>query len=402
MRILFLTQYFPPEVGAASARAYETAMYLRSWGYKISVLTTFPNYLHSKPTPGYKNKLFMHEKMDGIKVFRVFSLFSFGKGICSRFFTFLTFMLTSILKGLALEKHDILIASSPPFSMGLAGLFLSRCKKVKFVFEVRDLYPDSAVALQVLRNRGIIYFLHRIEKYLYRKADRVIALTEGLQKHIAQYTPPEKTVLITNGVHLDLFLKKVKLDYDFFKKDLFVLLNVGILGRVHGLETILEALAILQNDRLCLVFAGGGVEEKKLKKQVQMLKLPNIFFLNSVPRGEIPELIRSSHICLVTTKNLQLTRSTLPVKLFEYMACGKPVIAAVHGEAAEIMRKSQCGIVVEPENAHEMAQAIDILYKSAAKRKRMGARGRHFVIEHFNREYLSRTYEAILNQLFLQ
>jgi len=401
MKILFLTQYFPPEIGAASTRVFETAKYLKAIGHDISVLTTFPNYLMSKPIAKYMGRIYYCETFKGIKVYRSYTYTNLKKSLLGQFFAFSGFMLSSIFISIHLEPCDVLIATSPPFSVGISGLIISKLKRAKFVFEVRDLYPETAVQLGILKNTILINILRAVEHFLYSKADLLVALTNGILNYLKQLGNGDKSILITNGVNMDFCSQRSDNmpDIKINKGNKLVLLNVGILGRVHSLETIIDALVLLNNKDIVLYFVGGGVEEAKLKSKVRESKLKNVLFLENQKREHIPYFISKSDICLATTKKLKLTKGTLPVKVFEYMACGKPLVAAVHGEAADLIKTAKAGLIVEPENAKEMADAIVKLYQNPGLRRKMGKNGKSFVTQYYMREKLVHRLNTYLSQL---
>lgn len=401
MDILLLTQYFPPELGAASSRAYDTAKYLKKFGHNISVLTAFPNYQLFKPIKKYKNKIVYFEEIDGIRIYRSYIYSSSKKSLMARFLGFLTFMISSIMAGLFIKNFEIVIASSPPFSIGISGFIISKFKKAKMVFEVRDLYPDSAIELGVLKNIFLIKLLRMAENYLYCKADLLVGLTKGIVNHFKYFGHSEKSVLITNGVNIELFSSKSEYKNSVITKmnGGIILINVGILGRMHSLETILEALFLINDKNISLYLVGEGAEEEKLKLKANELNLENVIFLNNQARESIPLLISKSDICIVTTKKIKLTRGTLPVKAFEYMACGKPIVAAVHGEAADMINKAKAGIVVAPEDSVQMSRAIIKLCQDKKLRSELGMNGKKFVKLYYSREKIARLYEKQLKEL---
>ena len=400
MKILFLTQYFPPEVGAAASRAFETVKHFRNLGHDVTVLTTFPNYLLSKPIEKYKGKIDYYEQIDEIKIYRSYIYSNFNKSLIGRFFTFLSFMFSSIIKSICLPNHDVIIASSPPFSIGISGFIISKIKCNKFIFEVRDLYPDSAIELGIIKNKLLIKILRKIENFLYKKSHMLVALTKGILCHFQKLGHKKKSILITNGVDTELFSKtKPKGPNIRLEKNCFIIINVGILGRIHSLETLLKAIALTGKDDIFTYFIGDGVEKEKLQKLVSELSLKNVYFLTNQKKEHIPYLISQSDLCIATTKKLDLTKGTLPVKIFEYMACGKPILAAVHGEAEHLITEAKAGIVVEPENYKQMAKEILKFYNNPALLKKMGENGKKFVFYNYSREKLVAAYSCYLKKL---
>ncbi len=402
MKILIVSQYFPPEIGAGSTRVYETAKLLRKFGNEVSVLTAFPNYMLDEPVEKYKDKFSYFEEIDGIKIYRSYIYLSFKKqSLFIRFCGFLSFMISSIIKGIKLKNFDVIIATSPPFSIGISGLMISRIKGSKLVFEVRDLYPDSAVELGIVNNSFLIKILKKAEKIIYSRSNLIVALTKGIYNHFKILGFEPKSILITNGVDKSFFnnYEDYGVTSNFDIKNKFILLNIGILGRIHSLETILDSFYLIKEKDIFLFFIGDGVEEENLKLKAKNLKLKNMLFIKSQKRENIRGLISKSDVCLATTKKIGLTRGTLPVKIFEYMACEKPVIAAVHGEVADLIKKAKAGIVVEPENSELMADAILTLYNNPDLRKEMGRNGRDFVMKNYSREKIVELFEKELKKL---
>jgi len=400
MKILIISQYFPPEIGAGSRRAFETANILSNLGHEISLITSFPNYLINKSIKKYEGKIFLTENIHGIKIYRCYVYSAFGQtSLYNRFISFLSFMLSSIFCGLILQKYDIIIATSPPLSIGVTGLVLSIFKKTKLVFEVRDIYPKSAISMGVIKNRFLIKILMNIEKAIYNRSELIVGVTDGIYQYLTCINYGKKSFLLTNGIDSS-FINNVdhNIDNSLLSKfsDKFILLNIGILGRIHSLETMIYALSRIKVKEIVLVFIGDGAEKGKLKELVNRLKLVNVFFIQSQDSHFIPQIISNSDICLSTVRNIDLTKGTLPVKIFEYMACGKPIVAAIHGEAGKMIKKAKCGIIVEPENSKEMAEGILELYYNKDLRKKMANNGREYVNKHFLRENLIAEYEKKL------
>jgi len=403
MTILYLSQYFPPEVGATQTRALEMATHLVRQGHRVTVLTEFPNHPKGVIPARYRGRCFEHERLDGIDVIRTWVFARPNKNFYTRMGLYLSFMLSASAAGSTLRgKYDIVYATSPPFFVGAAGLWLSRQKSAKFVFEVRDLWPQTAVELGELQNARFVRWAEKLEKVYYGRANRIIAVTQGIYDTLALrgHTSP-KLRLVTNGTNTDLFFDhgdhlRAKLGLE----DKFVVLYAGIFGIAQGMEQLVEVVECLKPSQdIHFLFIGEGPVKQKVLELQKEKGLVNLTVLDEIPRERIAIHISAADCCLVPLKRKPLFLGALPSKMFDFMACERPVIVSVDGEARRIVEQSGAGIFVEPENTEQMVAAIRQMKDSPETCRHMGLAGRALVRERFSRRQQALKLEAILQEI---
>jgi glycosyltransferase involved in cell wall biosynthesis len=405
MRLLFLTQYFPPEISAPSARVSELCRYWASNGVQATVVTAFPNHPKGVIPPAYRGKLVSLEEVDGYRVLRSWIYPAANRGFFKRLVCFLSFFFSSIASGtLRGGPCDLVIATSPQMFVGLSGWFVSLFKGVPFVIEVRDLWPESAIELGILRNRVLVKLSKGLERFLYRHASLVVAVSQSIRRAILEEgVPDERVLVLPNGIDRSLFFpasrhneKRAELGL----KDEFVVSYIGTHGMAHGLEVVVDAANILKdNPNIRFLFMGEGAQREVVMDYSRSLGLNNVTFLNSQPRAEVPLWYSASDLCLVVLKDLPVFRTVLPSKMFEIMASERPLLIVANGECAELVENSGAGLVVPPEDPQRLAGAILKLATSRSVCRGLAEAGRHFVLEHFDREKLSAIYLERLEQL---
>ncbi len=402
MKILYLTQYFPPELGAGEARAFEMVRNLKRLGHQVTVITEFPNYPSGIVPNTYRFKLFEKKRLKGIEVIRSYVKASPERSFINRISLYLSFMVSSVLAGLKINKRfDLVYATSPPLFVGLAGYFISWIKNSKFIFEVRDIWPDAAIVLGQLKNKTLIRLSQKIENLCYREADKIIVATQGLSFLIQKKSiHPEKIEVVFNGVNIQFFKyfpenepSKEKMGY----KDKFLALYFGTIGLAHGIDTLVEVARLLKGtEQIRFLLVGNGPDIEKIKKLNESYGLNNLNIQEEKPRQEILELIAAADICLVPVRKKKFFRSALPVKMFEAWACGRPIVLSVEGEAKEHLEKAQAGVWVEPENVIGIKDAILFLYNHPELCKEFGKNGRSYVEKYFSRKIQAERLEKIL------
>ncbi|MDP4177083.1 MAG: glycosyltransferase family 4 protein [Bacillota bacterium] len=405
MKILFLTQYCPPEVGAPQNRIFEFAKQLRKFGHEVSILTAMPNYPKGEIFDEYKGKKIVLEEVDDIKIIRTSIYATKEKTFTKRLRNYLSFTFSSVMTGSKyIDKQDVIITESPPLFLGWSGYVLSKRKKAKYVFNVSDLWPESAVKLGVLNNKMFIAMSTWLEEFCYRKADAVTGQTQGIVDNIVgRGFGKNKVHLITNGVDVNLF-KKENRDEAFRKEigvsDKFAICYAGIHGLAQGLEVIVEAAELLKdNNNIQIIFIGDGPEKQKLISLKESKGLNNITFLPVQPKKNMPHIIASMDATIIPLKKLDLFKGALPSKMFEALASELPIILAVQGEAEALIKKADAGIVVEPENAKEIADASLKLYNNRELSVSLGRNGRKYVMENYSRDAITRKFEKILVEI---
>jgi putative colanic acid biosynthesis glycosyltransferase WcaI len=410
MRILFVTPYFPPEVGAPQVRIYELALRLKRLGHEVSVLTTFPNYPTGIVPPEWRGKLFWKGEDAGMHIYRVWTYATRNAGFYKRVLGQLSFALCTSLAAPALPPVDAIIVESPPLFDGFAGLALSWAKQAPSLFMVSDLWPDSAVQMGMLRNRSLIWSAKQMERLFYRRSAAVLALTAGIQRSIqAEGIAAEKVVLFRNSVDCEFFRPleganalRAELGYD--KQD-FLAVYAGTFGLAHNLSTVLSAAAQLQQQPGCrarFLLAGDGAESPALRAKAAELGLRNLKIIDPLPKSRMPELLNVADCVLVPLRDLEIFRGALPTKMFEAMACAKPVVLGIRGEAADLMRQADAGLCIMPEDPAEICAAVLQLMDDRGAARCMGLRGRSYVAHHFARESRARQLSDLLETLVSQ
>jgi glycosyltransferase involved in cell wall biosynthesis len=399
MHILVLTDNFVPEQNAPALRTHQ---HCRRWvqdGIDVTVVTTVPNFPVGKPHYGYRNRWRQEETIDGIRVVRVWSYMAPNEGVIRRSLDFLSFAVTSWLAGRR-QKPDVIVATSPQLLTGLAGHRLSRTLRVPWVFEVRDLWPDSIVAVDALREGRGIRALRRLEESLYASANRIVTISEALREAIAaKGVDRNKISVVSNGVdpfRVSVREKSPRLLQHFGYEGKFVVGYVGTHGMAQRLETIVKAAKLLETHAdIRFLFVGEGARRKALAKLAKRLKLSSIEFHGLVSSGTVVEYIALCDAIVVPLKKSELFEGALPTKIFEAAAMERPIVLSAEGIAADLVRKYGAGTVVDPENAPALADAILKLRNDPALRARYGQGGKALAAA-FNRNALA---DLMLNEI---
>jgi colanic acid biosynthesis glycosyl transferase WcaI len=406
MRILYLSQYFPPEVGATQTRAYEMARHLVSAGHHVTMLTEVPNHPSGIIPPEYRGKVWERSGLDGIDVIRVWVKTSPKKTFSTRMAFYLTYMVNAVLAGLVLARgrYDALYATSPPLFVGGAALALSVLRRTPMVFEVRDLWPESAVALGELSSSRAVALAGTLEKMCYNRARCVVVVTEGIRQRLAERGFGDKLALIPNGANTDLFrpdpVAGAVLRAELGLDAKFIALYAGIHGIAQGLKTVLEAaerLRVVPDVHFVLV--GEGPDKAGLLAMKERLGLANVTMLSERPRTDMPAFLSAADVALVPLRRMKLFEGALPSKMFDAWACGCPVILSIDGEARQLLERAEAGLFVEPENAEQMAQAILQLKSDPDRLRRYGDDGRRTVEAGYSRQRLAAQLEALLLEI---
>ncbi|HEX3640994.1 MAG TPA: glycosyltransferase family 4 protein [Ktedonobacteraceae bacterium] len=403
--ILFITPYYPPEKGAAAVRISETATRLVRRGHQVTVLTTLPNYPTGIVPKEYRGRLLQEEELDGVRVVRVWSYVSPNRGFVRRVFAQFSFgCLTPLLGGKEVGDPDLIILESHPLFNAIAGRVLARRKHCPFIFMVSDLWPASAVALGALRNRMLIRFAEWIERSTYQRAGLIWALSAGIRDGIIQCgISPERVFLLTNGADLSKFYPlpqkqaRTELGWD----DRFTVLYAGNFGLSHGLTTVLEAAKHMQDRAdIHFILLGDGAERADLLAKAQKWDLKNVTFLDAQPHDRMPLVLAGADVCLVPMRNLSLFEGRLPLKMFEVMACARPILLGVEGEARRLAeQEARAAIYVEPENAEALVAGILYLQEHPEEAKLLGLRGRAYVEARYNRDQLTAELDGQIARL---
>ena len=394
MRILFLSHYFPPEVNAPAVRTFE---HCREWvraGHEVHVVTCVPNHPQGKVYDGYRRRLAMqHETMEGIHAHRVWTYVAANKGFLKRTLGYISYMLSAPLAALKIPRPDVIVATSPQFFCACAGFLTSKLVRRPWVFEVRDLWPDSIVAVGALRNRSIIKLLEAVELALYHDADRIVAVTDATRANlVARGVPAAKVDVVPNGISLESWdgadARSARLELGLDSR--FVVSYVGTHGMAHNLETLLEAAEILRDEpAVHFLTVGDGAELDKLRRRRRERRLDNVTMVGQVPHETAKAYLRACDVSVILLRKADLFRTVLPSKIFEAMAVRKPIILGVDGEARRLVEQEQAGVCIEPENPQQLADAILRLKSDRGLCHRLGRNGRRALQERFDRKVLA-------------
>jgi len=353
MHILFLVDNFPPEVNAPATRTYEHCTEWIKEGHKVTVITCAPNFPQGKVYDGYKNRIYSKEILDDILVIRVWSYIAENKGVIKRILDWLSFAVTSFIFGV-FQKHDLIIATSPQFFTTWSAWAISKIRRKPWIFEVRDLYPESIKTVGVIKNNIIINMLEKIEIGLYKSANRVIVVTDAFKKNLISRGISENHVdIVTNGSNLELFYPRKKNDKLLEHLNLegkFIIGYVGTHGMAHGLDFILNSIEKVKDKNMHFLFIGDGSEKEKLLKLAKKINLKNITFLDPISKELVPEYLSITDISLVPLVKADNYKQVIPSKIFESSAMHKPILLGVEGQAKKIIDKHNAGLSYEPEN----------------------------------------------------
>jgi len=366
MRILFLTDNFPPETNAPATRTYEHCLKWVKMGYQVTVITCFPNFPKGKVFEGYTNKLYQKENIDGITVIRVWSYITANNGFMKRIIDYVSYAITSFLFGLFV-KTDLIIATSPQFFTAISGRMLSLFKRIPWVMEVRDLWPDSIAAVGSMnKNSKAFKILKKIENHLYKTASKIIVVTDSFKNYLINEHKilPEKIGVFKNGIIINNLNKPKLNDVIALKESLglenkIVISYIGTHGLAHGLKFILDSISKISNQNLHFLFIGDGAEKQKLIKYSKTLDSKNFTFLKSVTKSEIPLYIDISDYSLVNLKKSDDFKNVIPSKIFENIAMYKPILLGVEGESKKLINDYRVGVCFEPENEKSFLNALD-------------------------------------------
>jgi glycosyltransferase involved in cell wall biosynthesis len=362
IKILFITDNFPPEVNAPATRSYE---HIKEWikdrDIEVSVLTCFPNFPHGKVYDGYQNKLYQKEQIDGIEVIRVWSYITKNKGFVKRTLDYVSFGVSSFVAGLFC-KYDIIIATSPQFFTTWSAYGLSKIKRKPWIFELRDLWPESIKTVGAMNDGKMICFLEKIELGLYKDATKVISVTNSFKSNlISRGINADKIEVITNGSNLELFYQREK-DQELIKSlnlaDKFVVGYIGTHGMAHSLDFIVRSISKIDDD-IHFLFVGDGAMKEEIVKIAKELNLSKITFLDPIKKEEVPRYLSICDVSLAPLKKSDTFKTVIPSKIFEASAMQKPTLLGVEGESQQIIETYNAGGCFEPENERDF---IDKLY----------------------------------------
>jgi glycosyltransferase involved in cell wall biosynthesis len=401
MRIVFFSHYYPPEVNAPASRTAEHCQLWAAAGHDVTVVTSAPNAPKGVVYPGYKNRLFQRETRDGVNVVRVWTFLAANEGFLRRSLNYLSFLLSATLALPRLSRPDVYISTSPQFFCGLTGLVATTFRRAPWVLEVRDIWPESIVTVGAMRKGLLIRLLEGLERFAYRRADRIVSVTDSFVAHIgARCHGPKRIAVIKNGVDLGLFKRTddgeaVKQRFGLGGR--VVAAYVGTHGMAHGLDTVLDAADRLRHDpRIGFLLVGDGAERERLAERATRMRLDNLRIVGQLPKASMPGVWAATDVSMILLKRSDTFTKVLPSKMFEAMAMECPIVLGVEGEARQVLEEAGAGIAIVPESAEELAAAVVRLADDPGLRQRLGRQGLAHVRLKFDRAKLAERYLDVL------
>jgi glycosyltransferase involved in cell wall biosynthesis len=399
MHVLFLTHYFPPEVNAPASRTFEHGRRWVAAGHRVTVITCAPNCPTGVVFEGYRNAWRAEEELGGMRVIRVWSYLSANKGFAKRSLNFLSYLATAVWCALWLRRVDVVVATSPQFFCGWAGVLCHWLRRWPFVLEIRDIWPESIVAVGAMKRSLTMRVLEWLELRMYAAADHIVTVGDGYRDQLHERrVPPEKISVVPNGVDLQQFQPQppdAALRAQWNGTNRFVCAYVGTIGMAHGLEVVLKAAAQLKaqgRDDVQFWIVGDGAERAALEHQARRQQLENVTFTGLIPKQQVDAVLASCDACLVHLRGTELFGTVIPSKVFEMLAMQVPIIMGVRGQAQQIVLSASGGVAMTPDDPQSL---LDGLAEVAAHRERY-TRGRGYVGQHFDRGQLAQRMLTVL------
>jgi colanic acid biosynthesis glycosyl transferase WcaI len=402
MRILIYTQHFPPETVATGRRAFDLAESLAGRGHRVTVITGVPNHPSSLGRPFCRAAPRTQVAAAGYRVVRVAVFRSENTRTLNRLLTYATFALSAAWAGLRQHPPDAILAISP-LPTGLAALPAHWMRRAPLVFDLQDIWPDSALAVGVMRPSPALRLLRRLECSFYRRCALIVGITEGFRSYLLSLgVRPERVAVIHNGVDWEMVAPRIadqKLKSSHELEGKFIVGYVGNIGLAQGLTTLLDAAEALRDSPVKFILVGEGTDKVRLRKLARIRGLVNVEFPDGVPRERVASILASCHALLLILRRDPLFEITIPSKLYEYMAAGKPIICSVGGEAASLVAASECGLLVEPSDGAALAGAVQRLMEDPALCRGLGEKGKHCARERFSRDSMMAGYAESVEAL---
>lgn len=411
MRIWYFSHYYPPEGNAPATRVSALARRWAKAGHAVTVVTGVPNVPDGVVYPGYRNRLRPQaEAAEGVRVVRVWTWIAPNRGTVGRIANYVSYMASAVLWALFRPRPDVLIATSPQFFCGWAGVLLKAFRRPRFVLEIRDLWPESIGAVDAISNRGVLRFLEGMERIMYRAADRIVTVGEGYRRRLLERGVPEgKIDIVMNGVDADLLAARppdpAPLRAKWGLEGKFVCAYIGTIGLASGLEVLLRAgrrLKAAGRGDIALLAVGDGAVRAELEARARAEGLDNVVFTGRQPKESMPDWLALTDVCLVHLKKTGLFETVMPSKIFEACGMARPILIGVNGEARLLVEKAGAGVAVEPEDDASLVEALLHLAGHPDERRAMGERGKAYVLAHFDRDRLAKDYLDLLSRLVLR
>ncbi len=401
MKVVYVSQYFVRGDQPGGVRHWHHTRALAARGHDVNVITSFVQHKERTIPEAYRGKRIVRESEDGLTMWRTYSTPGYGRDLRSRLSNYLSFAWWATIAAFRVRRPRVIVASSPSLPASAGAAVVALVKRVPFVLEVRDLWPESAIAMGLVKEGGAFARIAgALERFCYRRARHVIALTEGIRDGvIAKGVPASRVSVITNGV--DPAPEAAETPVLPIPDDVVCAMYVGAHGTYSSLETVLRAADALRDDpRVRFVLVGGGDRKPALREMASRLDLPNVTFVDPVPKSEVPAWLRRADVCLLPYQDNPLFAGALPNKTFDYMGAARPIVAAVPpGELSRLVHRAECGVAISPEDPASMADAVAQLAADPALRERLGEAGRRYVEEHYDRGVLAARFTDIVERV---
>ena len=406
MRILYLTQYFPPEIGATQIRAQEMTSALARAGHHVTVLTEVPNHPTGIVEPTFRRRPWVRRNQDGVDIVHLWVAASPNKTMRTRLAFYLSYMAGATAAGMSLARgpFDVIYATSPPLFVGGAALALQRLRRLPLVFEVRDLWPESAVTMGELRNPRFVQWATELEEACYRRASRVVVTAREIEERLLDRgVPTAKLSLIRNGANTELFRLDAeagaRVRGEWGLNDKFVALYAGLHGLAYDLERVVDVAHALRKELdIHFLLVGDGPTKPQVAAKAVALGLTNLTLVDAQPQERIAGFFNAADVSLVPMRNPHIV-GTLPIKIYDSMACATPVIVGATGEARYVVEEAEAGLVVPPEDDDALCAAILRLRDDIVLRERLGRNGPRVVRERYSRQAQGAQLAALLREV---
>ena len=365
-------------------------------GYRFTIITSQYSYLTGKEKSAFPEHSEIDVRFAGV-------IGEWHRSYFQRVVAFLSFMITAVIAGLRIEKPDVVIGTSPPMFQAISAWLIATLRRRPFILEIRDLWPEFAISLGLLRSHVLIWFARRLESFLYARAKEIIVNSPSYREYLLEQEIPESKIsVIPNGVDTSMYGPEQNGDAflrDHVMHDKFVVMYAGALGFANDIDCLLRA-AVRMRHRADIVIAivGDGKELPRLRSEADSLRLNNVSFVAAQSKENMPNVLAAADVCVATLKNDRMLKTTYPNKVFDYMAAGRPTVLAIDGAIREVLEKSRGGIFVPPGDDAALVEAILALYESPELRKEMGQSARSFVVSHFDRSIQAEQIAEILNR----
>lgn len=400
MKILLIHQAFVLPQESGGTRHYELACHLIAMGHQATIVASNMSYLAGKKNSQLDNA----DEKDGLIIKRAYTLPGMHKNFVRRVLSYLSFMVSSVFKGLASGASDIVIGTSPPIFQAASAWLVSVIRRCPFVLEIRDLWPAFAVDMGVLRNPLLIKLAKGLEKFLYKRADKIIVNSPAYETYLLQQgIGPEKIAVIPNGVDTGQFEAAVNataIREQYQLKDKQVVTYAGALGMANDIPTLLQAAKQLQHRKnIHFLLAGDGKERVRLEAMAKQLQLENVTFTGPLPKASMPDVLAASDVCVAILQDIPMFAMPYPNKVFDYMAAAKPVVPVINGAIREVVERAEAGVYSPPGDADALARTLEDMLSDPQALQEMGERGRAYVKAHFERSQQAKQFADVLSNV---